>query len=801
MAAKSIERERSPVAILLDPARDIPSGERDIRVEDFLNDKIQTTSDLGDLESLIASVERQKEQLEEQLQHAQSELRQAKTASMNRTSLMLEQTQEFERQQSNVQKRLMIVTSSDTPEEATRKLNGPMEMLRKVELARAYLEMLNDVEELRMEARRHLPADPKEALKPYTELKELAMSLKELQEPAEGAAVHLVNFVESTSNTLWTDMKKIMTDEFDSVLHKMKWPDQTVEPSREFSGSFEKLLDLQAPEIISAREPLILLPISVLARSFIQQFRYHFFSDKPTNHSHHLLTHISEWFIGTVSKWEDYLRQNVGPLLAAHFRGSYLAGNSLYVDPVAAFITAILPILKEKVDNLVEAVSNEPQYFTQMIDQLMKFDDAIRVRFNYDAGNIEFGWKGLTWDVLDTWFPRWLEVEKKFTIDRYRDIMKSPDSGDIDYDSSAPGKTKATYGATRITELIINVTLSYNRVRRFSHKIKFLIGIQAEILDEYWARLKEHLDTFVTYTSTVGRAVHGATKEQLQSVEGVRRLETLCKVFGSADHLISMLKDWGNEEFFVELWEHLQNRARDTPVEDNLAGEMSYNEVRDATSDAVGSEEEGSLFDKTIESYLALRNKAEELIISSLRRSFPTNFKQYMSKPQWTTIGDLPQSSPSFIAVTAELDQPLQALKQDMMFLRRALADAAFRRLWRGPLDTLEDMLFRDVLLKQDFTTLGASRLMQDVAAIQGVIDDWYNSKTRLGVPKLTEAATLLNLPLEAEDGQMNLKEAWQKILGNSGQQAADALATLGMNHLTVGEARLVLAKRVEIQQ
>lgn len=67
MAGRSISRERSPVAILLDPARDIPLGERDIRVEDFLNDKIQTIFDLEDLESLIASVETQKQQLEEQV--------------------------------------------------------------------------------------------------------------------------------------------------------------------------------------------------------------------------------------------------------------------------------------------------------------------------------------------------------------------------------------------------------------------------------------------------------------------------------------------------------------------------------------------------------------------------------------------------------------------------------------------------------------------------------------------------------------------------------------------------------------
>lgn len=87
---------------------------------------------------------------------------------------------------------------------------------------------------------------------------------------------------------------------------------------------------------------------------------------------------------------------------------------------------------------------------------------------------------------------------------------------------------------------------------------------------------------------------------------------------------------------------------------------------------------------------------------------------------------------------------------------------------------------------------------MQDVAAIQGVIDSCYGVKARLGVPKLTEAAKLLNLPLEAEEGQLGLKDAREDIFGNS-QQATESLATLGVNHLTVGEARLVLAKRVEI--
>jgi hypothetical protein len=74
MASTSIGRNRSPLAVLLDPNTDIPLGERDIRVEDYLNDKIQTNTDLESLKSLVASVEAQKEQLEDRYVSSKGEV-------------------------------------------------------------------------------------------------------------------------------------------------------------------------------------------------------------------------------------------------------------------------------------------------------------------------------------------------------------------------------------------------------------------------------------------------------------------------------------------------------------------------------------------------------------------------------------------------------------------------------------------------------------------------------------------------------------------------------------------------------
>lgn len=238
----------------------------------------------------------------------------------------------------------------------------------------------------------------------------------------------------------------------------------------------------------------------------------------------------------------------MNPVLAAHFRGSQLAGNSLYVDAVAAFITALLPVLREKVDSIVLEISKEPQYLSKFIGELMVFDEAVRSRFGYDGGNSEYGWKGLSWDVLDTWFDRWSQVEKDFALERYREIITSEDSGKLDYDSASPGKTKTTYGATKVADLLQSVTRQYNKLRRFSHKVRFLITIQAEILDQYIGRLNDSVERYMSITTTVGRTLHGVSKEERVKLEGLGGLESLCKVYGSADYMVSVMKEWTNEE-------------------------------------------------------------------------------------------------------------------------------------------------------------------------------------------------------------------------------------------------------------
>lgn len=63
MASASVARnERSPIAIVRNSSN-ISEGEHDIRLDDYLNDKLQTAADFQNLDSLIANVEEQRVQL------------------------------------------------------------------------------------------------------------------------------------------------------------------------------------------------------------------------------------------------------------------------------------------------------------------------------------------------------------------------------------------------------------------------------------------------------------------------------------------------------------------------------------------------------------------------------------------------------------------------------------------------------------------------------------------------------------------------------------------------------------------
>lgn len=783
-----------------DPAGRMPSQSNvDTSIEDYINNKFRCLSDIEGLESLISNVESQQKQLKEQLQDAQQKLSDAKVASTKQAAAMLKEISDFESQQASLQKRLMAITSSETPEIAMAKLQAPMKKLWRLESAYAYVNLLKNVESLKNDARKYLLGNPKLALESYAQLQKISELLLNSHENAEGTTIHLNTYLQETTINLWTEMKKLVCDDFESVLQKYNWPDPNLTVSQEWINSFRRLLDFQSEETKKIKEVHILLPLKVMAKIFVLQFQYHFSGNKPTSDPHKLGDYFLDWFLSTVAKMEGFLLQNVKPILASYFKGRPFFGNMSHLNPIAAFISSLLPVLREKVVSLTEEISTQPQLLSQFITQLMDFDDSVRSRFKYCGSDSDSGWRGLTMHVLDIYFEKWYEIEKNFALDRYREIIQEKSSGEIDYDSYPLGKTKSTFGATQVTDLISNITFKYQKVQSFEYKMKFLIGIQAEILDLYSGRLNDALEYYHTAHSTVGRTIHGVTREELEELRGIKGLDKLCRVFGSANHLISMLKDWTNEEFFIILHDDLRNRKESVDLADCVPHLMTAGLVKECPSNSIESDNDGTLFDTTLETFRHLRNTAESLIAQAIKYDLPSEFRLYITKSHWTTVGDVYSLDSQNMLISPELEHPLQTLRNYMHFLHRNLADAPFRRIFREVFKALQDLLFSDLLLRQDFTSLGSVRFSQDIAAIQALIGSSIPARYHvpLHMSMLREGATLLSLPYTAEESKLSYEEVSRAIF-SSNQEATQILALLGMTHLSNTDARSILERRID---
>ncbi|KAM0348412.1 hypothetical protein ACHAPU_004384 [Fusarium lateritium] len=767
----------------------------DIRVEDFLDDKLQSTGDFENLDTLLANVELQRNQLQSQLDTAVKELEETRRTADDRQGSLNARIEEFQKLQDSIDIRAQIYAASDAPDQAIERLKSPMNKIKAVERAQSYLMLLQDAEDFRSEARSFLPQDPKAALEPYIKLKEHVRKLQSL--PGQ-EGLHLVAYAESLNSSLWDEIKSTMSRELEKILQDRKWPrvDTQLQMDEEWINCIEKLVDLQKPEIAHTDKLVTLLPFEIMASIFVSEFRFHFLSDKPTSGPQAFGTHCLPWFIALVERWEDFFRDNLGYLLAEKFQDTAVATNLAYIDPVSTLITSLLPVLKEKTSLVaLEAIKN-PSFLSSFMSQLMTFDESMRYKFSYDGGDAEKGWSGLTAHILDDHFDTWFKAEKDFALERYHTIIESQDARSIDYDYALQGKTKPTYAAVRVTDLLRSITSQYEKVRTFKHKIRFLIGIQLEILDGYHDRLRDALQAYQSMSSAFGRTL-AANKEDLAVLEGTGAFEVLCKVIGSADHVVNTLKDWSNEEFFVSLWDELQTRALHRASQGNdITGTMSYDDVKDRTSAAVGQKhEDGALFDETATAYSMRRKDAQDLLVGALIESHNKAFRAYTTRVQWTTVGET--AIVDELAITPELDEPLRILQRNFDFLVKALSTAAFRRVWREALTKLQDHLWQTVLMRQSFTTYGATQFHRDGVALVAVVERYIPNGSSV-LDSLTEGMQLLSLPVEAgEAGGLTLKEASDRVFTDN-EEARKVLEELNLEGLLPQSARNILQRRVE---
>ncbi|CAI7635781.1 unnamed protein product [Penicillium glandicola] len=814
------------------PLTELSSHER-TRVEDYLNDKIQVSADLESLDSLLSSLRAQQELQRKQLAEASEALSNATKASNDHAEATRKQAEAFTAEQADIDRRLMAITQSETSDEAVRSLEKSMEKFQRLELSKGYVELLKEAEELSKQALSDIATEPRAALKPYSRLRTIVGLLKDAQPAAEGAAPHLVDYADKLASALRQQMKKYFGDRLQKTLEELKWPTRQLNITDQLLARWredvELLIDLQLPELQSrdalasglSFDPPVLFPLEVMVHPLDLRFKYHFSGDKPTNRldkPEYFLSHIMDlinqfggFYVSYLQPIFDERAETVGPGLEWNF---YNASHS--------YITALLPMLIQKISSFLPQISNYPQLLSHFIHELMNFDNEIRETWNYMPDPYaDDNWKGITWEVLTKqgWYDRWLQVEKDFALARYKDIIDTQDSGEIDYDGMELTATKPTKAAIRVNDLLETITERYRPLSSFSQKLRFLIDIQITIFDQFHERLYSALEAYLAMTSTLGRTVQGADGQA--SVEGVAGLERLCRVFGSAEYLEKKMEDWSNDVFFVELWSELQDRVRQNRDSGrNVAGTMSVAEVASRTSPAVANNNsthtatssDGALFDETASAYRRLRLRSEAIITSTLSSNLLAALKPYSRVSTWATLATpSTTATASPLSPTSDLAHAMRVLSTQLSFLSRALGTAPLRRVSRQLLLSVQSYIWDNVLTKHTFSETGAAQLASDIDHLCHVVDSTLGASSQAGISfqtikKLSEGLRILCLSTAEQEADVSAKEdvalrLWdvEKRLFRDNESARGVLAELEIDSLSEAEARSVLERRVEI--
>ena len=431
-------------------------------------------------------------------------------------------------------------------------------------------------------------------------------------------------------------------------------------------------------------------------------------------------------------------------------------------------------------------------------------------------------------------------------LSRYEAIIETPESGLIDYDSVESTTTKPTAAAIRVNDLLETITERYRPLLSFQQKIRFLLDIQLSIFNRFHARLTDGLEAYLTMTSTVGRSISSIGREDQDELKGVKGLDRLCRVYGSADYLEHAMRDWSDDVFFLEMWDELQDRAK-AHSNKNVAGDLTVQDVSQRTSSAVGkTEDTGALFDETANAYRQLRVRAEGIIVEALTRSIKEALKPYSRINPWSALSvpsvmsgssNPPSLGPN--TTTPELEPLVSVLKSQLPFLARTLGPAPLRRIVRQACLGAQTYVWDNVLTRYAFSGAGATQLRNDIMAITAIVNRWTGpGQGEANFKKIIEGVTILALPIKGRsksnsgqtaaakvsevsgeddawddvevsvdadegfhsgsDGIMGLWEAERRIFADD-ESATETLEELGLNMLTEAEARSVLKRRVEL--
>ncbi|KAI8993264.1 TIP-1 family-domain-containing protein [Pilobolus umbonatus] len=673
--------------------------------------------------------------------------------------------------------------------------------LRVIDEARVYLKALLVSNELSSQALELVKSQPEQAFTPYTQLVRFEKYLKE-QSITHSHYQQLANHLHQSQLHLWDELRTILTSNFKQILDKLSWPTPIKAPYgpqlkatlKEFEQAFRHLLLLQLSSE-SYSHSIHLIPISIMVESLSLRFRYHFETSKPTNRldkPEWYLTHVTK----SISTHIPFIMSEIQPIIE-----NMMDQFEEKVVVKDYFITGVLEDVSRKLRRSMAQLVNQPHLLSHTVHEVLEFDHNLQEEFAYKGVmNIS--------DVIlgnPVWFNLWFEAERNFAQTRYDEMMMDRDAFNIYAEDGMMGEEnqpkimQRTVSAVRLLNLLESVIKAYNLVPNLTQKLKFVIDIQLSLLHQYQRRLSSAIESFeamslIRSVPVPGALPDGVTSGIINTGGNIAAFHRLYRWWTSARTITDELKEWTEDEFFLEI---LDGMNSDMDVTRHMLEGKTAKDNLISLSSIKSSSMEG-LFADALAAYHQLNGQIEKTFIRIILKEWTTNARPYSKKDIWWRVLD--DHVPS--EISDELCLPLESLSMTFTYLHTILPQIDFLNLYQKTMKEVEEWYWRCIITSSQFSAYGIHQLEIDLKMGLWKIGKRWVNKPDNYTRRLKETLQLLTFtfPSETEITQHELPSynIFMRSLGDPSQAewVKHWLKILGIEVLNNAQIRDVLRRR-----
>ncbi|XP_061662102.1 RAD50-interacting protein 1 [Syngnathoides biaculeatus] len=501
---------------------------------------------------------------------------------------------------------------------------------------------------------------------------------------------HLRDFLRETLHFWHKIIKDRLAGDLEKVLTQLHWPiisppTQSLTPTangQELASQLEllvtQLLALQtSDDLVSQRTPPpskaesrpvpspLCLPIQIMLQPLGKRFRYHFYGNRQTNSPSK-----PEWYLTQVLMWIGYstsfMEEKIQPILDR---------ANAAINARAELCRGLVSLVQEKVAGDASRLLHDDTLFCHLVEEVLQFEKELRRNHSYPAPL-----PGLLHLLLDdAVLQKWLTVEKKTALEKVDAMLSAEGAWSSQYkDIRDMDELKSPDCAEMFMTLLEVITDRYRELPCPSAQLKFL-ELQKELVDDFRIRLTQVM------------------KEESRCPLGPR----YCAILNAVNYISTILTDWADNVFFLQL-----QQAAVSLGDEAGTGSLGVTEMGRLAS------LESSLFDGLLALLDRLRGDMMGRLLDGIMRDVTEKAKAYC-RDRWFSHPS--QQDLSATSLSSSACPMMLCVRDSLLNLQQVLSLSLFQLAWQGLAERLDNFLYQEVVLSNNFSDGGAAQLQFDM--------------------------------------------------------------------------------------